>query len=378
VIFGSPRRLDLRVVCTDTTPTTTSLDIWPLFPISISCRYTDEKGVENVIAAVEHGLDRILHISINAINGRALKKLAAAMQQPLPTLKHFRLMSFDESVPVLPETFLGGSAPQLETFSLHGIPFPKFPQFILSFTQIRYLSISDISHSGYIPPNAMVACLAALPNLQDLYIVFRSPLSRPSRITPPHTRSVLPALTGLSFYGVSEYFEDFVAQIDTPLLHGLNITFFMDLIFDISRLRHFVGRAERFKPLGQAVMEFRDRSIWFSDLYDFRRRFSLEIRCERPDWQLSSMVQIFGQKLPLLSHVEQFEVFEYPHSNIQWIDNPDMDSSLWMELFHLFIGLQSFYVSAKLVAPVAAALQELAEGRAMEVLPAVPSFLGRT
>ena len=48
-----------------------------------------------------------------------------------------------------------------------------------------------------------------------------------------------------------------------------------------------------------------------------------------------------------------------------------MDLSLWLELFRLFIALQSLYVSAELVAPVDAALQELTEGRTMEVLPAL-------
>ena len=124
----------------------------------------DEKGVENVIAAVEHGHDRIDHISIG-IDGSALEKLATAMQQPLPTLRYFRFWSFDGSEPMLPETFLGGSAPLLETFELYGIPFSTFPKFISSSTtHIRHLDIGGIPDSGYISPNAMVACLAALLN----------------------------------------------------------------------------------------------------------------------------------------------------------------------------------------------------------------------
>jgi hypothetical protein len=373
VIFGSPRRLDLRIICTDTTPTRTSLDIWPPFPISIYCRHIlEEEGVENIIAAVELGHDRISHISIG-INGSALEKLIAAMQQPLPTLKHFHLWSYDESVPVLPETFLGGFAPLLETFVLDGIRFPTFPQFISFSTHIQYLSILSIPPSGYISPNAMVTCLAALPNLEHLYIGFRSPLSRPPQITPPpRTRIVLPALTDLSFYGVSEYFEDFVSQIDNPLLDELDITFFMDLIFDISRLRHFIGRAERLEPFDQAKMWFfeRDALIRAGSPY----RFSLQILCERSDWQLSSMVQIFGQQLPLLSNVQQLEIYQDRRENIEFMDNPDMDSSLWLELFHLFIALQRLYISKGLMAPVSAALQELTEGRTMEVLPALRSL----
>jgi hypothetical protein len=331
----------------------------------------NEKSVENVIAAVEHGHDRISRFSINTISGSALEKLATAMQQPLPALKDFWLRSSDESVAVLPETFLGEYAPLLETFSLFGIPFPTFPKFILSSTHIRYLFIRDIPHSGYISPNAMVACLTALPNLEHLSIGFRSPLSRPPQITPPpRTRIVLPALTRLFFWGVSEYFEDFVAHIDTPLLNELNVTFFMDLIFEIPRLRHFIGRAERLEPFNQARMQFYDETIWISVGF----RFVLEIRCERPDWQLSSMMQVFGQQLPLLSHVEQLEIIQSPLENIEWIDNPDMDPSLWLELFHLFIAVQTLHVSEKLVPPVAAALQELTGEGAMEMLPALHSL----
>jgi hypothetical protein len=333
-----------------------------------------EQSVENIVAAIEHGHDRISHISIEDIGGPALEKLATAMQQPLRTLEHFYLMSFDKSAPVLPETFLGGSAPLLEYFYLYGHPFPTFPQFISSSTHIRDLSISGIPDSGYISPNAMAACLAALPNLDDLYIGFQSPLSRPPQITPPpRTRIVLPALTRLLFNGVSEYLEDFLAQIDTPLLNYLDVAFFMDLIFEIPRLRHFISRAERLGPLNQAVMVFNAEAICMRVGSPFR--ISLEILCERPDWQLSSMVQIFGQQLPFLSHVEQLEISQNPLLNIEWIDNPDLDSSLWLELFHLFIALQRLYVSAKLLAPVAAALQELTEEGTMEVLPALNSLL---
>jgi hypothetical protein len=329
-----------------------------------------EKNVENIVAAVEHGHDRIGQIFIGDICSSALEKLAVAMQQPFPTLKDFRLASLDKSLPQLPETFLGGSAPRLEFFDLHGIPFPTFPQFILSSTHIRDLIIYDIPHSGYISPDAMAACLAALPNLERLCIGFRSPLSRPPQITPPpRTRVVLPALTNLSFRGVSEYLEDFVAQIDTPLLNKLLVTFFMDPIFEIPRLRHFIGRAERLKSFDRARMNF-----YHDVLCIGVGLFDLQIHCQRPDWQLSLILQIFGQQLPLLSHVEQLEISQDRWENIEWIDNPNMDSSLWLELFNLFIAVQSLYVSAKLVVPVAATLQELTEGRSMEVLPALHSL----
>jgi hypothetical protein len=103
--------------------------------------------------------------------------------------------------------------------------------------------------------------------------------------------------------------------------------------------------------------------------------FELEIKCERLDWQLSSMTKIFSQQLPLLfSHVEHLEIRE-PHEpvldRIEWKDDQDIDSSQWLGLFRLFTAVQSLYVSARLLRPVAAALHELTGVMAMAVFPAL-------
>jgi len=108
VVFGSPRRLDLRLVCTSTTPVSRLLDIWPPFPIIVYLPYpssvVDTNGVENIIAALECR-DRISIIYIDDIRGPQLEKLLTVLHEPLPLLTRFALWSTDESVPVLPETF---------------------------------------------------------------------------------------------------------------------------------------------------------------------------------------------------------------------------------------------------------------------------------
>src|SRR5579863_1121334 len=93
IILSSPRRLNLRVICTNNTPTRTLLDIWPLFLIIILCRppqMVDDEGVENIIAAVERR-DRTSEILIYQINGRAWEKLSAAMNKSFPNLTVFFL-----------------------------------------------------------------------------------------------------------------------------------------------------------------------------------------------------------------------------------------------------------------------------------------------
>ena len=384
VVFGSPRRLDLRLVCTSKTPTRRSLDIWPPFPIVLFVGppfpIVDKNGVENIIAALEC-CDRISKVDIQQIDGPALKELVTVLHEPLPVLAHFSLTSYDSAVQVLPETFLSESTPRLRTFELKGIPFPSFPKLALHFSPIVYLRVEEIPSSGYISPEVMATCLTALPNLKWLSIGFRSPPSPLLQISPPPlTHAALPSLTYLGFSGVSEYFEDFVARIDTPRLTWLNITFFMDLIFDIPQLRNFIHHTEGLIPFNQAVIEFSGRTIVIT--LRSQTELTLGIRCERLDWQLSSMTQIFSEQLPLLSHVEQLVISEPILTISAWGDDPDMDDpnmdpSLWLELFRLFVAAQSLYVSEILASPVARALRDLTGQMAAEVLPVLRTLFLR-
>jgi hypothetical protein len=325
----------------------------------------DGKGVENLSAALKRR-DRICQIFIDGIHGSALEPLVTVMQEPLPIMRYFNLSTVDQSVPVLPETFLGGSAPHLQLFILWGIPFPSFPKFILSATHIVHLSLYDIPNSGYISPDAMATCLATLPNLSFLGLGFRSPPSRPLQVSlPPLTRAVLPALAVLSFKGASEYFENFLARTHIPLLNSLHMVFFMDFIFDIPRTHQFINQAEGLRPLNHARLIFDLKGITIN--LRIPTRIWLEILCEERDWQLSSLARVCSQHLPL-SSVEQLTVCEVdPDTPLRWKD--DMDALQWLELFHPFIAVRDLYVAKQFVPFVTTALQDLTGERTMEVLP---------
>ena len=373
IIFGSPQRLDLRLVCTNATPTRTSLKIWPPLPIFVYYEHmpwaVDENGLSNIIAALEHR-DRISDVYIHYIDGSTLERLAAVMLEPFPALRLFHMSSIDDSVPVFSGTFSGGSTPSLRSFSLSGIPFSTSHKFILSTSQVESLYLVDIPNSGYITPKAMVTFLAALPNLGSLSLGFRSPPSRPVQThRPPLARVVLPSLAILRFSGVSEYFEDIVARIDIPLLNRLRVTFFKNPIFHVPQLHDFIYRTEGPWSHNQAFMEFSGTAIKI--MFGPLGHFDLQVRCERPDWQLSSISQIFSEQLPPLLHVERLELRESTSHLTKWKTNPDVDASRWLELFRLFTSVQSLYVSKILVPPVVAALQELSEGGTLELLPAL-------
>jgi hypothetical protein len=174
----------------------------------------------------------------------------ATMQVPFPELTELRLFSIDETPPVIPDSFLDGSAPRLRHFHLLGIPFPGLPKLLLSANRLVSLLLLETPHSVYISPEAMVALLSVLSCLRTLYLEFESPQSRPdseSRSLPPLQRSILPALDKFHFKGVTEYLEDLVTSIDAPQLETLNIYFFNQTYFDTPRLAQFINRTRTFE-----------------------------------------------------------------------------------------------------------------------------------
>ena len=372
VVFGSPRRLNLRLICTQRTPVRETIDAWPMLPIFVQGLGHTMWGVDNFIAALEHN-HRIRQLNILCVPSSQMEKVLAAMQQPFPTLEHLYLDSKSETE-VVPASFLGGSAPQLRTLVLSCIPFPRLPKLLLSATHIITIHLVDIPHSGYFPPEAMVTTLSALTSLKTLEIKFKSPRSRPDRRRrpPPLTRGThLSALTRFVFKGVSEYLDDLVARIDAPLLAYFHITFFHQLIFNTPKLTQFISRTPNFKACNDAVVQFYDSSVSVSTT-DLALR--LGISCRQSDWQLSSLAQVCGSNF--IPAIEHLHIRETRHS-LSWQD--DIETGQWMELLHRLTALKDLRISRGMTQRIAPTLKELVGGRATEVLPVLQTlFLKKT
>jgi hypothetical protein len=193
VVFGSPRRLNLRLYCRPRTPAREMLDVWPPLPIIIRAYSRGLWGADNLIVALEHN-DRVSEINLWSVQSLPLKKVLAAMQKPFPELTYLQLRHRDETAPVVPATFLGQSAPRLQRLNLDGIPFPGVPKLLSSATHLVDLFLRRIPHSGYISPEAMVTGLSTLTRLESLEIGFDSPRSRPDQKSQrPPTRTALPS-----------------------------------------------------------------------------------------------------------------------------------------------------------------------------------------
>ena len=212
--------------------------------------------MDNIIAALEHN-DRICQLDLFDLPDSKLETVLVAMQKPFPALTHLvlQLQSGRKPVPVVPASFLGGSAPHLQSLRFNFIPFPGLPKLLLSATHLVELALQNIPHSGYISPEEIVACLSVLTKLENFTIDFESSQSGPEtrRHLSPETRTLLPALTLLYFGGVKEYLEDLVAQIDAPLLDQITITFFRQgFDSDIPQLTKFFGRTPKLKAHDEA------------------------------------------------------------------------------------------------------------------------------
>jgi hypothetical protein len=355
------------------------LDTWPALPIVIEVDNHETLDIDHIIATLEHN-DRICRLDLNNALGSQLDKVFPAMQQPFLALTHLHLGYGDETTSVQPDSFLGTSTPRLQSLSLHCIPFPGLPNLLLSATHIVTLELQDIPLSGYISPEAMVAALSVLTCLENLDLMFESPLSFPdrkSRRLPPQTRTLLPVLNDFWFRGVCEYLEDLVAQIDAPLLDKFALNFFPQHIFDTTQLTQLITRTPNFKAHDKACVVFSDSEacVLFSQTSD--GELELGISCGQRDLQVSSLAQICSSSLPrdFIPVVETLHVVgdEFPPLHLP----DDFERSQWLELLRPFAAVKGLHVSRELVPLIALALQELDGDRVAETLPALQTlFLG--
>jgi hypothetical protein len=370
VVFGSPRSLNLRLQCGTTKERAQEkLDIWPLLPIVLRQCCFVPKAMDYIMAALEHN-DRVCEIKLwNA----KISEFMPAMQEPFPTLTILYL-SLGDAFPktqVIPNSFLGGSAPRLRELTLVEISFPGLPKLLPSATHLVQLRLSQIPHSGYISPEAMVTCLSALTRLQTLSLGFQSPQSRPDREgRRPHllTHSILPALTDFAFSGVSKYLEDFVERIDAPMLSNLHITFFYQVMFNIPNLPQFISRTPNLKARDEACLDIYYFLVHLAPVRHRGFQVALEVSPSQTDW-LSPFAQICRSSFPhtFISSLENLYIRECRRLPSEG----ETTNAQWLELFHPFTAVKNLYLSKEITLHIASVLHELVGERVVEILPAL-------
>jgi hypothetical protein len=295
------------------------LDVWPAsLPISIEVvsRWVSREHEEHLLAALKHK-DRVREFHVNGLANHSLERIIAAMEAPYEELTHVSLCCSDpETPPVLPESFLGGSAPNLRSFCLVGISFSSLPRMLLSATNLVYLSVGNIHPSAHLCPQLVVDCLSTLAKLQGLKIHYRSCRERTNRQLPVHplpaTRTIHPALTLFAFMGTSDFLDYLFARVDTPLLKYVDTVLFDPPILDAPRIAQFIGRTETREAFNQAHMLFYSDVVeitlssreWTSAIGSgdgHTLQVKMSIKFQESHWRVWSLTQGLWASLPPFS-----------------------------------------------------------------------------
>ena len=359
-----------------------TLDIWPELPIVI---YVDDPlpSVTNLISVINQR-DRVCKVVFVCVQNSFWKEVATTMSEPFPALIELKLAASLERRPlILLDSFLGGSAPRLRSLDLCGIPFPEIGKLLLSTRGLVNLSLDLIPPPRYISPDAISSILSPLTRLESLDLRFKVPFSthgasqRPPALAPV----VLPALTNFSLYGRSGFLEDIVSRIEAPL-DCIAVTFSDETaISDIPLLRDFIYRTELLNAPHRAEIFFSDFN---SRVSLFQRNGDVDFKVlslaiPRFDYtffssQISSLAQVCRSLLPPLPSLEHLGIYKYRSCDLFTTRHREVDTTLWMELLHLFITVKDLVLDEPLVLPVAQTLQELVGEQGTEILPALQNI----
>ena len=372
LVFASPRRLNLQILCTNRRPVREMLDIWPALPIFAIWDNSDPRSlVDNFLAALDDR-ERVCRIDLWQVGTFVWEICASAMQGPFPKLTELTLRLGNQAAPPFPDSFLGGTGPPLRTLDLDGVHFPALNKLLLSAKDLVTLRLWDIPHSGYISPATMLTCLFAMTKLETLQLGLRSRPEEETQRQPSLAREVLPSLTRLQFKGVSEYLESLISRIDVPLLDDLTVTFFNQPIFNIPQLLRLIDRTEKFKELNEAVMIVSRPSAEVTlheqagTVSHTGTRLALEILCRESE-HLSSLAQACTTSLSPLSTLERLEILDYRRR----YPLGGVENAQWLAILQPFTAVKDLYVSEGLVS---LALRDIDGERVAEVLPALQNL----
>ena len=403
VIFTSPHRLNLQLLCTFGTPVRKNLGIWPPFPVLVNYYpyFVTHPGFtpndeDNAVAALEHH-NRVYSVNLE-LTSPQLGRMVTAMQEPYPVLRYLSIFLKGGNAPALPTEFLGGCAPCLQEVDLFGIAYPALPSLLLSASHLVTLSLKYIPPTGFISPETLVVGLAALPRLKHFTLDFQSITPSPDRTPPPLAARIdLPSLISFEFRGTGEYLENLVVRIDSPQLDWILITY-LDRPdnFQIYHLPKFISRSvgrhlASFKNAN--VVLYKDKPLTAFDMFrppyreftecEFSRNPGMRLGVSSTSsFRLSHLAQVLSQFSAALSNVVhlKLEIWPVPRPGLDstshdgWLSYDTWTGNTeWQPLLRQFIAVETLCVTRDLAERIASAL-EYSVSEETEAADALPSL----
>ena len=324
-----------------------------------------QKGEDKILLGLQQQHDRVRWIVLWAPSS-SLRMWLEPMNNFFPRLGSLSLASttVEEMSLMVPELL---QVPDLRSLSLHGIGLPKGLSLLSSMTALSTLSLTHIRHSCYFPPGSLVTQLQGLPRLKELSIDLSIPIPPSSEgelLPAPISPVTLPTLRQLTFHGDDIYLDNFVAQINTPLLEQLNLTLLFDLALTLVNLTAFIDRTKGFRCLVAQVIFNKGGASIDADHERGIEKLNLHVNCESLDWQIDSAVQLCKALEKVFSTIEELTIdLDMDGMPLFW--EKTLDSMMWHELLLQFIGVKKLRIGSSLSVELSRALESVT----LELLP---------
>jgi hypothetical protein len=378
VIFASPIRLDLQLVCTYGTPVADMLAHSPPLPLIIYyLRRNFDPTVQdelNILLALEHR-DRVCRIGL-LMPPSNLRKLVGALDGQFSILErmyiHSNTPTEGDGTLVFPKTF---QAPHMCHLSLRPAALPIGSRLLGTTPGLVTLLLLTIPPSTYFTPTYLHTRLSLMPQLEWLAIFFRHPL--PSRYverqvlgTPIMTHATLPNLRWFDFGGVSPYLDALLSRISAPALKKLHVWFFNQLTLTIPHVVQFFQAPEHI-VIDAFLIEFQSGSVsWMIDQRekDETSPLYMTTTCPHLDWQVASTLRIVGDLSPMLSSVVQVTL-RYEEHGLSSKQHNEVDRIRWRELLGPFSNLKTLRAQGGLVNKLSHSLESNDGEEPLDLLP---------
>lgn len=347
----------------------------PPFPLVISYDhpYHDltAEDVEGVMLALRHR-DRVRRIFLR-LSVPSLQKIIVAIEDEFHGLEFLYIgpPTKHDSHLKLPPTF---EASHLRYLGLTHFASPIGSPLLSTAISLVILSLEWIHPSTYPQPNIFLQQLSLLPQLETMFISFRSPI--PNRDierllwhTPVTIHVTHPNLRFLYIAGVSAFLEALLSHMTAPLLERFTAQFFNQLSFSVPRLPRFMMATEKLR-FGSAKFLFHHQAVsvfLFSHVDAVLNNVDVTVSSEHLDWQVSSMAQISTALSPSFSAVVDLTLDHREHSlSPEWHNRAD--NTCWRELLGSFRNVKTLRVHHSLIGEVSRSL--VLEGEpSLEILP---------
>jgi hypothetical protein len=390
VLFATPTRLGITLVCNSRTPVVDMLANSPPLPLIIywgNPGTLDTDGsVKNVLLALSHR-DRVRRLTLH-MSETSMCEVFSSMKGPLPMLETLQLYCSTyngniRSNTKLPTMF---EAPNLRHLQLSDLKLLPQSAKLLNNVTARPSIVSFTVGEITTKPAALMACLASMPRLKVLKIgVFFSipsgPTERKERDLcaggrPESTQLALTDLEEFEYQGISDYLEALAAQISAPFLKKLSITL-SNTVDDNADLN-----ATRFKYLsrlisGAAGLAFQFARVRFKDgfsivldhdeLWTGRGAFELRFnnRTYHFEADVGRVADICRVLAPMPSTVQSL-LLEDGNRN-SWDPKPEREE--WHELLRVFDNVKTLRVAGRFVEELDKALKPDKNDSVQALLP---------